>query len=522
MDENTVLERELIEVTDLLNSAEKTIDILEVDNEVNSIALENSRLEILDLQRIISDNAFQLEVYKDYLSDDFKAKKKLFIASFSASEIKQNVWSYSWITVQSVKQPKISSVVLKAFIVGAFKAVGGTPVFFEKAKGAYLFDVDGNKYIDYIMSWGPMLLGHGHKTVIKTIKKQVDKALTFGAPTELEVQLAEKICSSVPGMEMIRMVNSGTEATMSAIRLARAYTGRDKIIKFEGCYHGHSDSLLVKAGSGALTMGEPSSPGVPECLAAHTITLPYNDISKASNLFDQLGSQIAAIIVEPVVGNMNCIPPIPGFLEKLRECCTKHDALLIADEVMTGFRVSSKGAMAHYKVSPDLICLGKVIGGGLPVGAFGGKKSIMELISPSGSVYQAGTLSGNPIAMACGLATIDLITKEDFLNPVIENTKSLCEGLSQAAKNHNISFTTNQAGTMWGYFFSTEAKVTSYDQVMACDTDKFKRFYHSMLDQGVYFAPASFEAGFMSSAHTKEDIDYTIEAANKAFSALQN
>ena len=406
--------------------------------------------------------------------------------------------------------------------VRAFKAVGGTPVFFEKAKGAYLFDVDGNKYIDYIMSWGPMLLGHGHKTVIKTIKKQVDKALTFGAPTELEVQLAEKICSIIPGMEMIRMVNSGTEATMSAIRLARAYTGRDKIVKFEGCYHGHSDSLLVKAGSGALTMGEPSSPGVPECLAAHTITLPYNDISKVSNLFDQLGPQIAAIIVEPVVGNMNCIPPIPGFLEKLRECCTKHDALLIADEVMTGFRVSSKGAMAHYKVSPDLICLGKVIGGGLPVGAFGGKKSIMELISPSGSVYQAGTLSGNPIAMACGLATIDLITKEDFLNPVIENTKSLCEGLSQAAKNHNISFTTNQAGTMWGYFFSTEAKVTSYDQVMACDTDKFKRFYHSMLDQGVYFAPASFEAGFMSSSHTKEDIDYTIEAANKAFLALQN
>ncbi len=404
--------------------------------------------------------------------------------------------------------------------VRAFKAVGGTPVFFEKAKGAYLFDADGNRYIDYIMSWGPMLLGHGNKIVTDAIKEQIDKALTFGAPTELELQLAQKLCSIVPGMEMIRMVNSGTEATMSAIRLARAYTARDKIIKFEGCYHGHSDSLLVKAGSGALTMGEPSSPGVPKCLAEHTITLPYNDIERVNELFANIGSEIAAIIVEPVVGNMNCVPPIPGFLEALRKCCTENKALLIADEVMTGFRVSPQGAMAHYKVDPDIICLGKVIGGGLPVGAFGGKKHIMELVSPQGSVYQAGTLSGNPVAMACGLATINLIGNDNFLDPVIKITEMLCEGLEVSARNHNIDLTTNSAGTMWGFFFSKEDKITSYDQVIACDTERFKKFYHGMLMKGIYFAPASFEAGFLSSAHTLEDINYTIEAADEVFSTL--
>ncbi len=404
--------------------------------------------------------------------------------------------------------------------VRAFKAVGGTPVFFEKAKGAYLFDADGNRYIDYIMSWGPMLLGHGNKIVTNAIKEQIDKALTFGAPTELELQLAEKLCSLVPGMEMIRMVNSGTEATMSAIRLARAYTDRDKIVKFEGCYHGHSDSLLVKAGSGALTMGEPSSPGVPKCLAEHTITLPYNNIQMVNELFENIGSEIAAIIVEPVVGNMNCVPPIPGFLEALRKCCTDNKALLIADEVMTGFRVSPRGAMAHYKVEPDLICLGKVIGGGLPVGAFGGKKDIMELVSPQGSVYQAGTLSGNPVAMACGLATINLIGNDTFLDPVIKITEMLCKGLEISAKKHNIDLTTNSAGTMWGFFFSKDDKVTSYDQVIACNTERFKKFYHGMLTKGIYFAPASFEAGFLSSAHTLEDINYTIEAADEVFATL--
>ena len=404
--------------------------------------------------------------------------------------------------------------------VRAFGAVGGTPLFFERANGAFMFDADGNRYIDYVLSWGPMLLGHGHKDVLQAIRNQLDKAMTFGTPTELEVKLASKICSIVPGMEMIRMVNSGTEATMSAIRLARGYTGRDKIIKFEGCYHGHSDSLLVKAGSGALTLGVPSSPGVPNCLADHTITLSYNDIEQVAKVFSEIGDQIACIIVEPVVGNMNCVPPIPGFLEELRSCCNKSGALLIVDEVMTGFRISQQGAIGYYNIDADLICLGKVIGGGMPVGAFGGKRQFMEYISPLGPVYQAGTLSGNPVAMASGLATLELISEPGFLEPVCRRTSALVNGLVDRAQAAGIPLTSNHVGTMWGIFFSDERKIINYDQVMRCDKDRFARFFHGMLREGVYLAPASFEAGFMSSAHTDEDIQFTLEASERVFASL--
>ena len=404
--------------------------------------------------------------------------------------------------------------------VRAFGAVGGTPLFFESANGAFMFDADGNRYIDYVLSWGPMLLGHGHKDVLQAIRNQLDKAMTFGTPTALEVKLANKICSIVPGMEMIRMVNSGTEATMSAIRLARGYTGRDKIIKFEGCYHGHSDSLLVKAGSGALTLGVPSSPGVPNCLADHTITLSYNDIEQVAEVFSEIGDQIACIIVEPVVGNMNCVPPIPGFLEELRSCCNKSGALLIVDEVMTGFRISQQGAIGYYNIDADLICLGKVIGGGMPVGAFGGKRQFMEYISPLGPVYQAGTLSGNPIAMASGLATLELISEPGFLDPVCRRTSALVNGLVDRAQAAGIPLTSNHVGTMWGIFFSDERKIINYDQVMRCNKDRFSRFFHGMLREGVYLAPASFEAGFMSSAHTDEDIQFTLEASERVFASL--
>jgi glutamate-1-semialdehyde 2,1-aminomutase len=404
--------------------------------------------------------------------------------------------------------------------VRAFGAVGGTPLFFERANGAFMFDADGNRYIDYVLSWGPMLLGHGHKDVLQAIQNQLDKAMTFGTPTALEVKLANKICSIVPGMEMIRMVNSGTEATMSAIRLARGYTGRDKIIKFQGCYHGHSDSLLVKAGSGALTLGVPSSPGVPNCLADHTITLSYNDIEQVAAVFSEIGDQIACIIVEPVVGNMNCVPPIPGFLEELRSCCTKSGALLIVDEVMTGFRISQQGAVGYYNIDADLICLGKVIGGGMPVGAFGGKRQFMEYISPLGPVYQAGTLSGNPVAMASGLATLELISEPGFLEPVCRRTSALVNGLVDRAQAAGIPLTSNHVGTMWGIFFSDERKIINYDQVMRCNKDRFARFFHGMLREGVYLAPASFEAGFMSSAHTDEDIQFTLEASERVFASL--
>ena len=404
--------------------------------------------------------------------------------------------------------------------VRAFRAVGGTPIFFDRAAGAYMFDADGNRYIDYVLSWGPMLLGHGHIDVLDAIRAQLEKAMTFGTPTELEIQLADKICSIVPGMEMIRMVNSGTEATMSAIRLARGYTGRDKIIKFEGCYHGHSDSLLVKAGSGALTLGVPSSPGVPKSLADHTVTLSYNDIDQVKQAFAEIGDQVACIIVEPVVGNMNCVPPIPGFLEALRECCTASGALLIIDEVMTGFRISQKGAIGYYGIDADLICLGKVIGGGMPVGAFGGKREIIEQIAPLGPVYQAGTLSGNPVAMAAGLATLNLISQPGFLDPVSARTTRLVEGLCARAAAAGIPMTSNHVGTMWGIFFSDEQKIINYSQVMQCDTERFAKFFHGMLQEGVYLAPASFEAGFMSAAHTDEDIQNTLEAAERVFTTL--
>ena len=404
--------------------------------------------------------------------------------------------------------------------VRAFKAVGGTPIFFDRAEGAYMFDADGNRYIDYVLSWGPMLLGHGHPKVLEAIREQLDRAMTFGTPTELEIQLAEKICSIVPGMDMVRMVNSGTEATMSAIRLARGFTKRDKIIKFEGCYHGHSDSLLVKAGSGALTMGVPSSPGVPDGLADHTITLTYNDSEQVREVFSQIGQQIACVIVEPVVGNMNCVPPVPGFLETLRQCCTDSGAQLIIDEVMTGFRISQQGAIGYYNIDADLICLGKVIGGGMPVGAFGGKREIMQHIAPLGPVYQAGTLSGNPVAMASGLATLNLISEPGFLEPVAQRTTRLVEGLVSRARAAGIPLTSNHVGTMWGIFFSEEEKIVNYNQVMNCDTEKFAQFFHGMLEEGVYLAPASYEAGFMSAAHGDDDINHTLSAAERVFARI--
>jgi len=404
--------------------------------------------------------------------------------------------------------------------VRAFRAVGGTPIFFDRAKGPYMYDADGKRYIDYVMSWGPMILGHGHPVVLDAIREQLEKAMTFGTPTELEILLADKICEQVPGMDMVRMVNSGTEATMSAIRLARGYTGRDKIVKFEGCYHGHSDSLLVKAGSGALTLGVPSSPGVPASLADHTVTLNYNDIEQVKETFAEIGEQVACIIVEPVVGNMNCVPPIPGFLEALREVCTASGAVLIIDEVMTGFRIGPQGASAYYGIEPDLICLGKVIGGGMPVGAFGGKHEIMEQISPLGPVYQAGTLSGNPVAMAAGLATLNLVSQPGFLDPLVTHTDQLVKGLRERAAAAGIPMTSNHVGTMWGLFFSDEEKIINYSQVMQCDTERFSRFFHGMLDEGIYLAPASYEAGFMSAAHTDGDIQFTLDAAERVFKTL--
>lgn len=404
--------------------------------------------------------------------------------------------------------------------VRAFNAVGGTPVFVDRADGAYVYDCDGKRYIDYVLSWGPMLMGHNHPHVREAVVRQAAKGLSFGAPTELEIELAERICSIMPNMDLVRMVNSGTEATMSAIRLARGYTGRDTIVKFEGCYHGHSDSLLIKAGSGALTLGVPSSPGVPAALADHTMTLTYNDSEGVREAFARLGDKIACVIVEPVAGNMNCIPPQPGFLETLREVCNASGAVLILDEVMTGFRFGLAGAQGFYNIEADITTLGKVIGGGMPVGAFGGKREIMEQIAPLGPVYQAGTLSGNPIAMTAGLATLDIISAPGFYEPVFARTTQLCEGLQGAADDAGIAFTTNHAGTMFGGFFTEQNSVTDYQQVMNCDTEAFNRFFHLMLEQGVYLAPASYEAGFMSSAHTAEDIAETVAAAAAAFRQL--
>ena len=404
--------------------------------------------------------------------------------------------------------------------VRAFKAVGGTPVFIDRSEGAYVFDCEGKRYIDYVLSWGPMIMGHNHPRVREAVIRQSEKGLSFGAPTELEIELADRICDIMPGMDMVRMVNSGTEATMSAIRLARGHTGRDTIVKFEGCYHGHSDSLLVKAGSGALTLGVPSSPGVPAPLADLTLTLTYNDPEGVRAAFAEFGDRIACVIVEPVAGNMNCIPPAPGFLETLREVCTASGAVLILDEVMTGFRFGLQGAQGFYGVEADLTTLGKVIGGGMPVGAFGGKREIMEQIAPLGPVYQAGTLSGNPIAMAAGLATLDIISEPGFYQPLFERTRQLCEGLQGAADRAGVAFTTNHAGTMFGGFFTAEQNISHYGQVMACDSAAFNAFFHRMLEAGVYLAPASYEAGFMSSAHSEADIAATVDAAATALNGL--
>jgi glutamate-1-semialdehyde 2,1-aminomutase len=404
--------------------------------------------------------------------------------------------------------------------VRAFKSVGGTPVFIKRAKGAYLYDEDDKQYIDYVGSWGPMITGHANPEVLQAVRDRLDDGMSFGAPTAIETTMAERICELMPTIEMVRMVNSGTEATMSAIRLARGYTGRDKIVKFEGCYHGHSDSLLVKAGSGALTFGEPSSPGVPEALAEHTITLTYNDIENVRECFRQIGDQIACIIVEPVAGNMNCIPPVPGFLECLREVCDESGSVLIFDEVMTGFRVSLGGAQAHFNIKPDLTTLGKIIGGGMPVGAFGGKKEIMSKISPLGPVYQAGTLSGNPLAMAAGLALLDGITVPGFHEALSAKVDKLCAGLEAGAKEANIPFITQKAGGMFGLFFTDKPAVNGFADVMNCNLDRFNQFFHALLEEGVYLAPASYEAGFVSSAHTDEDIENTIAAARRAFAKL--
>ena len=404
--------------------------------------------------------------------------------------------------------------------VRAFKGVGGDPVFFKRAKGAYVYDADDKQYIDYVASWGPMILGHAHPDVIKAVEATIQNGLSFGAPTELETQMAEKVCELVPSIEMVRMVSSGTEATMSALRLARGYTGRDKIIKFEGCYHGHSDSLLVKAGSGALTLGVPTSPGVPASLAELTITLTYNDSAQVRKTFKEIGDQIACIIVEPVAGNMNCIPPVPGFLETLREVCDQHGSVLILDEVMTGFRVGLNGAQGHYGIKPDLTTLGKVIGGGMPVGAFGGKKEIMEYIAPLGPVYQAGTLSGNPVAMSAGLKNLELISAPGFFDAVTEKTRKLVEGLKNKAKIAGIPLTTNQVGGMFGFFFTEEENISSFEQVCNCDAERFKKFYHGMLDEGIYLAPSSYETGFVSSEHTDADLQATLDAAEKVFKTL--
>jgi len=404
--------------------------------------------------------------------------------------------------------------------VRAFRGVGGDPLFFKRGEGAYLYDEDDRQYIDYVGSWGPMILGHAHPGVIAAVKAAVDNGLGFGAPTRIETEMADKVCDLVPSIEMVRMVSSGTEATMSAIRLARGYTSRDKIVKFEGCYHGHSDSLLVKAGSGALTLGVPSSAGVPAALAEHTITLDYNNLDQVRDTFARVGGQIACIIVEPVAGNMNCVPPKPGFLEGLREICDDYESVLIFDEVMTGFRVALGGAQEYYKVTPDLTTLGKVIGGGLPVGAFGGKRNIMEKIAPLGPVYQAGTLSGNPVAMAAGLAMLKEVEKPGFFAELSDRTAQLTQGLVTRAKAFDIPLTTNQVGGMFGLFFTEEKEVQDYYQVTNCNVERFKLFFHAMLTQGVYLAPSAYEAGFVSAAHGSREIKNTLIASEQVFSQL--
>lgn len=404
--------------------------------------------------------------------------------------------------------------------VRAFAGVGGTPLFIERADGAYIFDADGKAYIDYVGSWGPMILGHNHTAIRDAVIEAARNGLSFGAPTEMEITMAEMVSRLVPSMEMVRMVSSGTEATMSAIRLARGFTGRDKIIKFEGCYHGHADCLLVKAGSGALTLGQPSSPGVPEDFAKHTLTCTYNNLKSVREAFASHPDQIACIIVEPVAGNMNCIPPVAGFLEGLREICDEFGALLIFDEVMTGFRVATGGAQGHYNIKPDLTTLGKVIGGGMPVGAFGGRREVMEYIAPTGPVYQAGTLSGNPVAMAAGHACLTVLTEEGNEARLANTTKRLAEGFKAAADKHGIPLLVHQVGGMFGFFFTDQEQVTCYEEVAKCDVERFKHFFHLMLDKGVYLAPSAFEASFTSLAHNSREIDATLEAAELSFAEL--
>jgi glutamate-1-semialdehyde 2,1-aminomutase len=406
--------------------------------------------------------------------------------------------------------------------VRAFNGVGGTPRFIARADGAYLYDVDGRRYIDYIGSWGPMLLGHNHPAIKAAVLAAVERGLSYGAPTEIEVQMAETIHAILPSMEMTRMVNSGTEATMSAIRLARGFTGRDKFIKFEGCYHGHADALLVKAGSGALTLGQPNSPGVPADFVKHTLVCDYNDLASVRAVFEQYPTDIACIIVEPVAGNMNCIPPIPGFLEGLRSLCDEFGALLIFDEVMTGFRVSLQGAQGFYGIQPDLTTLGKIIGGGMPVGAFGGRREIMEYLAPVGPVYQAGTLSGNPVAMAAGLAMLQAIQEPGLYEQLNHKSQQLVEGLKLAADRNSIPLVTTQVGGMFGFFFSNEPVIHSFEQVTRCDMAAFRRFYHLMLEAGIYLAPSAYEAGFISLAHGDIEINATLHAADLAFAQLRN
>ncbi|HWU71391.1 MAG TPA: glutamate-1-semialdehyde 2,1-aminomutase [Pseudoxanthomonas sp.] len=400
--------------------------------------------------------------------------------------------------------------------VRAFKSVGGEPFFVQRADGPYLYDVDGNRYVDYVGSWGPMIVGHNHPAVREAVQAAIQDGLSFGAPCSAEVAMAEEIVKLVPSCEMVRMVNSGTEATLSAIRLARGATGRSRIVKFEGCYHGHGDSFLVKAGSGMLTLGVPTSPGVPAGLSELTATLSYNDFEGATKLFDEIGSEIAAVIIEPVVGNANCIPPREGYLQHLRELCTKHGALLIFDEVMTGFRVALGGAQALYGVTPDLSTFGKIIGGGMPVGAYGGRRELMQQIAPSGPIYQAGTLSGNPVAMAAGLAMLKLVQEPGFHDRLTTTTAKLCAGLEAAAREAGVAVTTNQVGAMFGLFF-TSAKVETYAQATACDIPAFNRFFHAMLERGVFLASSAYEAGFVSSTHDDAIVDATVEAAREAF-----
>ena len=404
--------------------------------------------------------------------------------------------------------------------VRAFKAVGGDPLFIKRAKGSRIIDVDNNEFIDYVSSWGPLIFGHAHPEIVNAISRQAELGSSYGASTELEIQLAEKVVQAVPSIELVRMVSSGTEAVMSALRLARGITGRDKILKFEGCYHGHSDSLLVKAGSGLASLGIPECPGIVSSLAEKTLNRPYNNIAKVRELFENEGKQIAAVIVEPIGGNMGVVPPKPGFLEALREITQKAGALLIFDEVITGFRVSLGGAQKLYGVTPDITCLGKIIGGGLPVGAYGGSRQVMDHISPVGSIYQAGTLSGNPLAMAAGNVMLDLLSREGVYESLEQKSARLCQGLKQNVEDLGIQAQFTRVGSMFSMFFTTQA-IVDFETVKSCDTDLFKRYFNGLLGEGVYIAPSQFEAGFMSAVHTDEEIDLTIEASRKALNTAR-